>query len=76
MKEDDFMLEWLSAHAATIVVSLILGVLLILALRHLIQKRKSGGCGGCEKKGCSACSRTDCSSGLPQPPCRPPENKG
>lgn len=53
------MLEWLAANAATIVISAVLIVLLALAVRYIVKKRKSGGCAGCDgcsaKGGCSAC---------------------
>lgn len=55
------MLEWLAAHAATIIISAVLIVLLALSVRYIIKKRRSGGCVGCDacsgKKegGCSAC---------------------
>lgn len=53
------MLEWLAANAATIVISVVLIVLLALAIRYIVKKRKSGGCVGCDachsKGGCSAC---------------------
>ncbi len=54
------MLEWLAANAATIVISAVLIVLLALAIRYIVKKRKNGGCVGCEacsssKGGCSAC---------------------
>lgn len=54
------MLEWLAAHVATIIISAILIVLLALAVRYIIKKRRSGGCVGCDacsgkEGGCSAC---------------------
>lgn len=54
------MLEWLAAHAATIIISAVLIVLLALAVRYIIKKRRSGGCIGCDacsgkEGGCSAC---------------------
>lgn len=54
------MLEWLAAHAATIIISAVLIVLLALAVRYIIKKRRSGGCIGCDAcsgkaGGCSAC---------------------
>lgn len=54
------MLEWLAAHAATIIISAVLIVLLALAVRYVIKKRRSGGCAGCDacsgkEGGCSAC---------------------
>lgn len=55
------MLEWLAAHAATIIISAVLIVLLALSVRYIIKKRRSGECVGCDacsgKKegGCSAC---------------------
>lgn len=40
--------------AATIVISICIAVLFILALRHIIRQRKAGGCcGSC--KGCQGC---------------------
>lgn len=53
------MLEWLAAHAATIIISAVLIVLLALAIRYIVKKRRSGGCVGCDacasKGGCTAC---------------------
>lgn len=59
------MLEWLAANAATIVISAVLIVLIALAIRYIVKKRRSGGCVGCDacsaKGGCSACH--GCSAG-------------
>ncbi len=69
------MLEWLAAHAATIVISALLIVLLALAIRYIVKKRKSGGCVGCDacssgSGGCHGCGgRANGAAGDRKSPC-------
>lgn len=50
------MLQWIAANAATIVICMVLGILLLLAARHVYKARKSGGCIGCGGD-CCHCSQ-------------------
>lgn len=42
-------------YGVTILLAIILGLLLFLAIRHMVRHRRQGGC-----HGCSECSRPEC----------------
>ena len=50
-KRGNDMIKWIGENAATIIISALLLMLFILAIRNIISKRKKGGC-GC---GCGSC---------------------